>query len=40
MRKFAYFYENTMRSKDARREDFYEGERVLNKTEEIKYEDK
>jgi hypothetical protein len=39
MRKFAYVYENTIGTRDPKKEDFYEGERVLNKTEEIKFED-
>lgn len=39
MRKFAYVYQNTLRTKDPKREEFYEGEKIVNKTEEIKFED-
>lgn len=39
MKKFAYFYQNIYSTKDFKKEDFYEGERILNKEEEIKFED-
>ncbi len=39
MKTFSYLYRNTLNTKDAKAGDFYEGERILNKTEEIKIED-
>jgi hypothetical protein len=39
MNKFAYFYENTLNTLDAKKEHLYEGENIINKTDEIKYED-
>jgi hypothetical protein len=40
MKKFAYFYQNAIYSKDLKKEDLYEGERILSKSEEMKYEDR
>ena len=40
MKKFCYLYENKLNSKNPTKDDLYEGERILNKTEEIKFEDK
>ncbi len=39
MKKFAYFYENTLGTNDPKKEYFYEGEKILNKAEEIKFVD-
>ena len=39
MKKFAYCLVNTDKSKEMKKENFFEGERVLYKGEEIKMED-
>jgi hypothetical protein len=39
MKNFAYLSTNNLGTKDAKIDDFYEGEKILSKSEEIKYED-
>jgi hypothetical protein len=39
MKKFSYVYENTFKTLDMKKEYLYDGEKILNKCEEIKYED-
>lgn len=39
MKRFAYIYENPIGTKECTKEYLYEGERILYKNEEIKYED-
>jgi hypothetical protein len=39
MKNFAYLSTNNLATKDVRIEDLYEGEKILSKSEEIKYED-
>ena len=39
MKKVAYVYKNSFNSKDMKSEYLFTGENILNKSDEIKYED-
>ncbi len=39
MKKFSYVYENSYKTQELKKENLYDGERIINKTEEVKYED-